>query len=258
MMANRIVLCFFLCCAAVATSAQKEEIIIGEEDVASMIEEREELLMRPLDKSEKDELVRDALYDEILVREAIKLNLHLSDKAVRERLVSIMAFTYEPKSEKPTEEELKTYFQENRTDFDLPPKYTFEHIYLEPGNSLKLDEVMHADDWKSLGNEHWAGRVIQDKPTYEIVLFLGESVAESIKVAPLNKWEGPIPSPIGNHFIRLVEKTKPQPLSFEVSRERVEKVWIERNKAEKFHSRMMLISNKYNLILPQEYRSILN
>ena len=129
---------------------------------------------------EKKELIRSAVYDEILLREAIELNLHLVDKEVREQLISQMAFSLEPIADDPSEADLKAYFEEHREDFNLPPRYTFDHIFLQPGTELDPKTVSNTEDWKTLGDNHWAGNTIEDKPAYEIMLFLGESVAESL------------------------------------------------------------------------------
>ena len=237
--------------------AQDHNIVISSSLIDEMVQERELLLMRSLTSDEKTTMVQEYVYDEILIREAIKFDLHLTNDEVRETLISIMAFSLEPKADKPTEDELRAYFDANRADFDLPPNYTFDHIYVSNISKLSLKEVKESEQWQGLGEEHWSGHVVEGKPAYEIMLFLGETVAEQIKYAPLDEWVGPLPSPLGKHFIRVTDKTDPQPLSFEVSEERVRTAWINNNKARKFHERVMALAPEYSISLPEDYQTLL-
>lgn len=78
----------------------------------------EENSIAPTDK-EIQELLENAIREEVLSREAIALGLDKDDKVIRHRLAQKMQYLFEDVAmvEEPSDEVLKAYFQENKGSF---------------------------------------------------------------------------------------------------------------------------------------------
>jgi peptidyl-prolyl cis-trans isomerase C len=101
-----------------------ESVRIETAAVRSLAIQREGLLGRTLTAGERKEVTERLIDDEVLLREAIRRELHLSDGAVRERLLEIMRGSLADNVHDPSIARLQAYFSDNVERFTSPESVT--------------------------------------------------------------------------------------------------------------------------------------
>jgi hypothetical protein len=94
-------------------AAQKDSIVVSQEDIKLLKDSFYEKVKRQPGSEELDALINSHIYEEIFVNEAMKMELHLADPVIKERLVLNMSFlengeySFEDKSAEEQEELFK-------------------------------------------------------------------------------------------------------------------------------------------------------
>jgi peptidyl-prolyl cis-trans isomerase C len=163
------------------------------------------------------------LEDEILFREGIRLGLDKNDGIVRQRIVQKVLFLAEEMagaSARPTDAELRAFFDANREQWSHPEELRLTEIY-------RHDRAVF-DDWL-------AGRKTGDPPPGEpapvdreltgdsdkLKTILGPSFVEGLTNAPTGAWVGPIQSAYGWHLVRIEERRPGRAAQFDEVRQAV-------------------------------------
>ena len=89
---------------------------------------------RPPTPEEMRNLVEDKVRQEILYREGLALGLDRDDTIVKRRLAQKMEFLADDVSalRDPSLDELKKWYAKNGSQFSLPSRITFRHLYFSP------------------------------------------------------------------------------------------------------------------------------
>ena len=89
---------------------------------------------RPPTPEEMRNLVEDKVRQEILYREGLALGLDRGDTIVKRRLAQKMDFLADDVSalRDPSLDELKKWYAKNESQFALPSRITFRHLYFSP------------------------------------------------------------------------------------------------------------------------------
>jgi hypothetical protein len=88
---------------------------------------------RPPNDEELRALIDSRLREEVLYREAVAVGLDRNDIVVRRRMVQKMELLSQDLAllADPTDDELRSYFQENPEDYRVPPRISFSHVYFD-------------------------------------------------------------------------------------------------------------------------------
>ncbi len=208
--------------AAHATLADRDPVVITAELEAALAEERQALSGRAPTAEERARLVRDHVADELLFREAVARGYHLTDGAVRRRLVDRMRFEIGGIPRDPSEEELVAHYAANIARYRSEPRIAFEHVFFarppaEPAvvlARLRAGETVTGDDF-------WMGRRFPPYGESMILGMFGPDFLRILATAPQGEWVGPVSSPRGTHFVRRFESVPPSRLAYPDVREQV-------------------------------------
>lgn len=199
----------------------RDEIVISDSDLRHLAEIWKLQWQREPTEEELVGLVTSAIREEILYREALKMNLDHDDEVVRRRLAQKMDFLSNDISalvNEPSDEDLRAYYQANAEKYRLPPRYTLRQIVFTIDN--------HRDPRQQAENvlaRIQAGGVDPDKVGDAISLpgrftgiyadklqnELGGNFSEDIRNLPANAWSGPVRSGFGWHLVYIEEKEAP-------------------------------------------------
>lgn len=182
------------------------------------------LTVLPASKSE--EIDRRAVEDEILFREGIRLGLDQGDGVVRQRVIQKTLFLAEELSDasRPaTEAELRAYFDAHAEDFAVPSRVLAQHVFASTREALPPRppaEVGAPGQPPALGEP---GPVPAEIRGDERVLTagLGAEMARRVLELPVGSWEGPLRSPYGYHYVKVLRREGARPARFEEVRARV-------------------------------------
>ena len=182
-----------------------------------------------LNAKQIDQLKKDFIKREVLVREAKKLGLDRIDSIISARLAQLgqQALVGEIIDIDSVEiSEVNNFFDTNKLQYIEPETISFSHIFFDTEESaksylIKLSEELDSKKLKDLVN---TGGIVfpyqknySKKPYSFIVGHFGESGARNIFSLQKNnsKWQGPIKSSLGYHLINVFNKTAMEQLALD-------------------------------------------
>lgn len=212
-----------------------ERIVVSETRVTSLVSSFERAWLRPPTEAELQGLIDDHVREEILYREALVLGLDRDDLVVRRRLRQKMEFLNEDLSLplEPSDEDLRAYLEANADGFRVPPRTTFEQIFLDPersdGNPRRraadLLERLRAAAPESYGDPTLLPSRMQHASPREIDDTFGPGFADDISALPQAEWSGPVASSFGLHLVRVGAREPERMPPLEEVRDAVGRDW---------------------------------
>ena len=182
-----------------------------------------------LNAKQIDQLKKDFIKREVLVREAKKLGLDRIDSIISARLAQLgqQALVGEIIDIDSVEiSEVNNFFDTNKLQYIEPETISFSHIFFDTKESaesylIKLSVEPDPEKLKDLIN---TGGIVfpyqknySKKPYSFIVGHFGESGAKNIFSLQKNRnnWQGPIKSSLGYHLINVFNKTAKEQLALD-------------------------------------------
>ena len=182
-----------------------------------------------LNAKQIDQLKKDFIKREVLVREAKKLGLDRIDSIISARLAELgqQALVGEIIDIDSVEiSEVNNFFDTNKLQYIEPETISFSHIFFDTEESaksylIKLSVEPDSEKLKDLIN---TGGIVfpyqknySKKPYSFIVGHFGESGAKNIFSLQknINNWQGPIKSSLGYHLINVFNKTAMEQLALD-------------------------------------------
>jgi hypothetical protein len=176
------------------------------------------------DKAELDNLVDDAIREEVYYREAKAMGLDQDDTIVRRRLRQKLEFVSEDVASipEPTDVQLRAYLHQHAARFREEPRYSLTQLYLDPqrhGARIASDahhlllELQHAGpatlDTGKQGDPFLLDRRFDHMAASDLSRLFGMGFEAALRTAPIGKWIGPVPSGYGTHLV-LVRERQPE------------------------------------------------
>jgi hypothetical protein len=224
-----------------------ERILVGEDRVALLARSFERTWMRPPSASELEQLVDDYVTEEVLYREALALGLDRDDLVVRRRMRQKMEFlNADLAAVEPSAEALRSFLAKDRERFRLPPRFSFEQVFLSPEREPLEERVpallarLRAGEGRDgLGDATQLPAAMEDVTPSEVAGRFGADFAEALARAPEGAWAGPVDSAFGVHLVRVSERRPGRAPGLEEVRGAVEREWAAEQRArarERFYS----------------------
>ncbi len=173
-------------------------------------------------------LIKSHIREEVLYREGLALGLDKNDTIIRRRLAQKMEFLFEDLAMqgKPTEEDLKAYFDRNKDKYLLPARVSFSHIYFNVdrrgkaayGNAKRLLKRLRSNGSSPVrvsdqGDRFMLGYDYAQKTQQEVGNVFGRQFAGKLFKTRKGIWQGPIESGYGIHLVQVrdrIESRLPQ------------------------------------------------
>jgi hypothetical protein len=194
-------------------------IVISSARVASLADGFARTWQRPPSKEELQGLVDDYIRDEVFYREGRAAGLDRDDVIIRRRVRQKMEFLAEDLSvPEPTEEQLAAYLKSNPERFRTEDRLTFHQVFLSAtrragtidSDSRQLaDRLARADaavEATALGDPFVLGEEFLAVSQNDVASIFGDSFAKRIFVVEQGRWQGPISSSFGQHFVYISER----------------------------------------------------
>lgn len=175
--------------------------------------------------------------DEILVREARRLGLDTEDRLVRERLVQKVLFLAEDlggASREPTTDELTAFFEASRDRYTRPARARFVHVFassreaaaaLAPAVAAWEREPHAPSSPPPLGEPLPVSRFV-DASEVEIAAVYGPAWFGALEGVDAGAWSAPIRSRLGWHLVKVLEKSRARPATFDEARAQLPLDWL--------------------------------
>ncbi len=231
----------FLLAALVGESDenQPDEIVVSAGQVDHLVETWQRTWQRPPTQAELEGLVEDHIREEILYREAIAIGLDRDDIIIRRRLRQKMEFLTQDLVERaePTEEELRSYLEQNAGAFQVEPRITFQQIYLNieiRGSNAEKDALNLLRDLQentrsveplALSDPILVPHELESLPESEVARLFGREFASRLAEIEPGSWTGPVRTGFGLHLVRVLERLPGRMPELGEVREKVEREW---------------------------------
>ena len=230
----------------------REAIRVDKATQDFLIKQRAELLLRPLTPQEKKQVVDDFVEDEILVREAKKRGLDNSGR-IRRLLVQNMRFLLSGNLAKPTQSELRSFFQKNQKRYESPPTLTLDHVFFSDPEQVPegtLSQLKEDTDHSAMGDSNsFMGRKVAAASQRQLVGLFGPDATREILAIKDDDWRGPIVSPRGAYFIRIAERNPARLPRFEDAGTWIEGEWMLAKQREILNRELEGMRSNYQIIV---------
>jgi PPIC-type PPIASE domain len=232
------------------------EIVVTQGTLENIITGFTRTWQRPPTGEELRGQIRDYIREEAAYREALAMGLDRDDTIVRRRLRQKLEFLSDDlaTSVEPTDAELQTFLQAHAGLFQSEPRFTFRQVYLNPqqhGANLSADEahllagLQRAGpnaDLSALGDPFLLTPSFQNVSLAEVKQVFGDQFASALAALSTSRWQGPVASGYGAHFVFLSQRTESSLPELAEIRDQVRREWFnsKRNDAtEKFYQRLL-------------------
>ena len=186
------------------------KIIIPDDEVLGLIKTWRDQVGRDPSDQEIVRIINNLVNEEILYREALKLDLDKNDRIIKRRLAQKVEFIKQD-DQQPTPKDLESFYYENQSKYIVEDLYTFSHHYFPKEYSDRISELE-----MTLKEAIW-GKSIEAYPFIlgndlnlmsknDIQKNFGNSFYESLTLMDENQWSGPIASDYGFHIVFIKKK----------------------------------------------------
>ena len=202
--------------------AQKPPVVFTPQVEQAMVEDYEMLVGRAATAADKARIKRDYLAEELLFREAIDRNMHLTDGETRKRLVDKVRYLIAGAPPEPTDEQLVNHYADNLAQYRAEPRTSFTQVYRaqKPADAALLLAQLNAGETIP-SDDFWLGRTFPRYGDSMVRGIFGQPFVATLKTAPDGRWFGPVQSPRGWHFVRKSESIPAAMIPFPAIKDQV-------------------------------------
>lgn len=176
---------------------------------------------------EKQQLIQNYIQEEALYREAIKLGLDQNDFVIKRRIIQKMEFIlddFDNDTKTINEDSLQAYYTKNKQRYFQPTHYTFTHIFFKNSQeqtaleraiffmeNAQYQKISPAESLR-YGDRFLYHRNYVEKTSSFLDNQFGADFGATLSTLAPNKkkWQGPISSEHGQHWVLLTDKTDAQ------------------------------------------------
>jgi len=237
-------------------------IVISSARIANLADGFARTWRRPPGKEELQGLVDDYIRDEVFYREGRAAGLDRDDVIIRRRVRQKMEFLAEDMSApEASEAQLAAYLKANPERFRTQDRLTFQQVFLSAarrGRAIDddskqvanaLDRGEAAVDKTALGDPFLLGEEFQAVSQSEVASLFGESFAKQISVMEPGRWQGPISSSFGQHFVNIGERISGILPPLDAVRETVRREWSNARRLEAERKLYGSLRERYEIVV---------
>jgi len=190
------------------------------------------------DPGELDELIEDAVREEIYYREALALGLDRDDTIVRRRLRQKLEFVTEEVAPEPSVTVLEAFLQKHPELFRAERSYSLSQLYLDPerhGPRLAEDAKLWLTELERRGGPSADPTGLGDPSLLppgmdrvgagELSRLFGMQFEQAAQALPVGQWTGPVTSGVGAHLVLLREREEERAPALSDVRDEVRRQW---------------------------------
>lgn len=199
---------------------------------------------RPPTERELQGLIEDEIRDEVFYREGRAAGLDRDDFLIRRRVRQKMEFLAEDMAAADaTEEQLAAYLESNPERFRTDDRLTFHHVFLSArrrgsaldGDARKIAATLVGTNGTAeaavIGDPFLLGETFR-QPQRDIARTFGEGFATQLAAVEAGRWQGPISSGFGAHFVFIDERTQGAVPPLSTIRDAVQREWLNARRVE--------------------------
>jgi hypothetical protein len=239
-----------------------EKIVVSASRIANLGEGFARTWRRPPSEQELQGLIEDYIRDEVFYREGRAAGLDRDDVVIRRRVRQKMEFLAEDMSvPEPSDEQLADYLASNPDRFRAEDQITFHQVFLSAtrrattieSDSKQVASVLaRADaavDATVLGDPFLLGAEFRGVSPTKLTSIFGESFAKRISVMEKGRWQGPVASGFGQHFVFISERVSGSLPLLDAVRPAVRREWANARRLEAEQKLYASLRDRYEIVV---------
>ena len=244
------------------------KVVISAERVANVADRFARTWRRAPTQQELQGLVEEEIRDEVFYREGRAAGLDRDDFLIRRRVRQKMEFLAEDMAAADaTEEQLAAYLASNSERFRTDDRLTFHHVFLSSsrrGSALEGDARKMAatlvgtngtPEAAVIGDPFLLGETFRQMPQRDIARTFGEGFATQLAALEVGRWQGPIPSSFGVHFVLIDERTQGGLPPLSTIHEAVQREWLNARRIEAESKLYRTLRDRYEIVVEKPSRA---
>ncbi|PCJ27314.1 MAG: hypothetical protein COA96_03770 [SAR86 cluster bacterium] len=205
-----------------------------------------------LNEEQRQLIAATYIQEQILVREAIKMNLD-NDERIHDILAQKMRHVLSGNIIQPSVDELSIYYQENRQRYEYPSTVTVDELVFNTTSELSSQILtgLQAGAEPSVLLQLEAGNVstLGNINAVDLANIFESAFASEVFAAAANIWTGPFISNRGQHWLRVRERTESKipPLNELADQVRLE--WLSQEEESRLQQEVDKLWQEYTIII---------
>jgi parvulin-like peptidyl-prolyl cis-trans isomerase-like protein len=246
------------------TAEAPGKIVVSISQVANLGDAFVRTWRRPPNEQELRGLIEDYVRDEVFYREGRAAGLDRDDAIIRRRVGQKMEFLADETSvPEPSDAELAAYLASNPERFRAEDQLTFHQVFLSAtrrANTIDSDSkqlagiLARADgavDAAVLGDAFLLGEEFCDVSPSKVTSIFGKSFAKQISVTEKGRWQGPVSSSFGQHFVFISGRVPGNLPPLDAIRPAVQREWANARRLEAEQRLYASLRDRYEIVIEQ-------
>jgi hypothetical protein len=238
------------------------KLVVSTSRIATIADGFARTWRRPPTEEELQGLVEDYVRDEIFYREGRAAGLDRDDFVIRRRVRQKLEFLAEDlAATEPSDEQLAVFLASNPERFRTEDRLTFHDVFLSAtrrGSALDGDAKRIAAtlagtsdpvDAAMIGDPFLLGEEFRDMSQGDVARTFGESFANQLSVVEPGRWQGPIPSSFGLHFVFVDGRARGGLPPLDAVRTAVEREWLNARRGEAEQKLYRRLRARYEVVV---------
>jgi hypothetical protein len=239
-----------------------DKIVVSASRIATLGDGFTRTWRRPPSEQELQGLIEDYIRDEVFYREGRAAGLDRDDVVIRRRVRQKMEFLAEDMSvPEPSDEQLAAYLAANPERFRTEDHLTFHQVFLSAtrrpntieSDSKRLASVLaQADaavDTTALGDPFLLGEEFRGVTPRNVMGVFGDGFAKRMAAVETGRWQGPISSGFGQHFVFVSERMSGDLPPLDAVRPAVRREWMNTRRLEAEQKLYASLRERYEIVV---------
>jgi hypothetical protein len=239
-----------------------EKIVVSASRIANLGDGFARTWRRAPSEQELRSLIEDYIRDEVFYREGRAAGLDRDDAVIRRRVRQKMEFLVEDMSVlEPNDAQLAAYLDSNPERFRAEDHLTFRQVFLSATrrpNTIDSDSkqvasiLARADtgmDVTALGDPFPLGEEFSGVSPTKVTHLFGENFANQLLGMEKGRWQGPVSSSFGQHFVFISERTSGSLPQLDDIRPAVRREWANARRLEAEQKLYASLRERYEIVV---------
>lgn len=238
-----------------------DKIVVSASRIANLGDGFSRIWRRPPSEQELQGLIEDYIRDEVFYREGRAAGLDRDDVIVRRRVRQKMEFLAEDMSAEPSDEQLAAYLASHPERFRAEDQITFQQVFLSAArraNTMERDSKQVANvlaradaaaDVTTLGDPFLLGEEFRGVSPSRATSTFGEDFAVQVFAMETGRWQGPISSGFGQHFVFIRERISGGVQALDAVRPAVRREWANARRLEAEQKLYASLLDHYEIVV---------
>jgi peptidyl-prolyl cis-trans isomerase C len=242
-------------------------VVITNNEILMLEDGWQKRMNRPPTPEERQGLIDQHTKEILLYKTALEMGLDKDDQVIRRRMVQKVEFlgTDLIKAPQPNEQELISFFEQNKERYTPPEVITMSQLFFDPdkrGDETLSDvdkalvelntKEINSNDLGRYGDTFMLQNYYPNRSELEIRKLFGGGFTESVFALEPGKWHAPVLSGYGTHIVYIHAHEKNEVPEYADVRDAVMTDWIAQKEQELNEKYIEDLMARYDVVFEDE------